>query len=298
MAALLEQQLANDENDTHPVPRIGTPLQRRGSEYDPLPGGDRGGSANAKFSGQKPNIKINDISADVLYATGDRNWYEKENPIKISIKPAIKPVKPAIPRQVRPALLERIEPSLEEDVALKASWLFKAESPEVLYFGRAIHELFHEVEWSDDSKPDEIIRSWRPESPCPDIVLRDVKQQFMGVMADPKIKDTLSKPAGLVELWREKSFDVILDNKWISGIFDRVVILRDADGNPTSAQIIDYKSNRTSDPERIKDLVRIYKPQIALYRQALSRLLNLPEDRIEACLFFTVPRQIVSITGI
>jgi len=96
-------------------------------------------------------------------------------------------------------------------------------------------------------------------------------------------------------LWREKSFDVILDNKWISGIFDRVVVLLDAGGKPLSAQLTDYKSNRTDDPRKIEELARVYLPQMSLYRLALSNLLNLPEEKIETFLFFTVPRKIVRV---
>jgi len=261
MAGLLQEQLATDESSKRIVP-------------------------------------IGGLDVDILYATGDSNWYEKEKTVKTSIKPAIKSIKPAIPRQTRRAVLNKIEPSLEETLSLKASWLFKAESPEVLYFGSAIHELLREVEWSDDCNPGKIIHDWKPKYPYPDIVLRDVKEQFKRVLTEPKIKDALSKPAGNPELWRERGFDVILDNNWISGIFDRVVILRKPDGTPDSAEIIDFKSNRTSDPEAIGKLSQIYKPQIALYRQALAQLLNLRGEKVEASLLFTVSRQIVRITGI
>jgi len=256
LATLLEQQLAGDENHSS-------------------------------------NIQINGFSADVLYETGNRAWHEKEKTTGTSKTP--EKDRPAIPKKACRAILEKIEPSLEEDVALKASWLFKAESPEVLYFGSAIHELFRQVEWSGNCRPDEIIRNWKPEYPYPDIVLRDVKTQFMRTMTESKIKAALSKPAGLPELWREKSFDVILDNKWVSGIFDRVVILRDNDGTPISAKIMDYKSNRTSDPQKINVLVATYRPQMTFYRQALANLLNLPGEKIETHLLFTVPRLVVSI---
>jgi len=76
-----------------------------------------------------------------------------------------------------------------------------------------------------------------------------------------------------------------------------VVIKRKDDGAPDSAEITDYKSNRTSDPQAIDNLVRIYKPQMALYRRALARLLDLSQEKIAVRLFFTVSRKIVQISG-
>ena len=191
--------------------------------------------------------------------------------------------------------MKRIEPSLEENIAINAAWFFKAESPEVRHFGNAINELLREVAWSDDCIVEEVIRHWQPRYSYPEIMLRDVKKQFRQVLADPKIKEALAKPSGNVELWRERSFDVILDQEWISGIFDRVVIWRDAVGNPLAAQLTDYKSNRINYPEKINALAKVYRPQISLYRQTLSRLLNLPEEKIETRLLFTVPCRIVSV---
>ena len=250
-----------------------------------------------QLSGDEPRRQnIGGADADLLYETGNGNWFEKEMPGAIGIEPKIKPGKPAAPRKTQRAPLNKIEPSAEETVPMKASWLFKAESPEVLSFGSAIHELFREVEWSGGCSPDDIIRNWKPAYSYPDIVLRDVKDQFVKVLTEPTITKTLAKPAGIVELWREKSFDVILDNNWISGIFDRVVITRSNDGAPTWAEIIDFKSNRTIDPKIIAKLTVAYRPQINIYRKALARLLNLPEDRIEARLLFTVSRQIINIS--
>jgi ATP-dependent helicase/nuclease subunit A len=245
--------------------------------------------------GKNEPIQINGIEAKMLYQSGDSDWFKKIQPLKAAVKPAGKAAKTITRKQVRPVQLEKVEPSLEEDVPRNAAWLFSDQSPEVLHFGSAIHELLRHVEWADQCNPDEITRTWKPESPYPDNVLRDVKKQFASVMAEPKIKEALSKPSGRTELWREKSFDVVVKNKWISGIFDRVIIAHDKDGKPVSAQVIDYKSNRTTDPKEINDLADSYRPQLALYRQALSHILNLPATRIETFLLFTVPRQIVKI---
>lgn len=239
--------------------------------------------------------KIGGITAELLYETGNRHWFKKEMPGKPGIKSTSMPGKPAATGKRSCTPLSKIEPSAAEIGPMPAAWLFNAESPEVLAFGQAIHELFHEVEWSDNTTPEDIVRHWIPADAYPDIVLRDVKAQFVKVLTDPAIKKLLAKPAGFVELWREKSFDVIVDDHWVSGVFDRVVITRRNDGIPTSAEIIDFKSNRTTDAKIIAKNTDIYRLQINLYRQALAHLLNLPAHRIAARLLFTVPRQIVNV---
>ncbi|MDD5482561.1 MAG: UvrD-helicase domain-containing protein [Kiritimatiellae bacterium] len=232
--------------------------------------------------------------AELLYEIGSPRWFEKEKPGQFPTPETPERKKNATPGKARRAFLEKTEPSLEEKIPLNAAWLFKDESAEVLHFGSAIHELFRRVEWSDNARPDEIIRAWQPAPSCPDKVIRDVKKQFLRAMAGTEIRAALAQPAGPAELWREKSFDVILAGKWVSGIFDRVVIRRADSGAPISAKIIDYKSNRATAPEKISEISLGYKPQIALYRRALASLLNLRESDIEACLLFTVSGKIVT----
>ncbi len=249
-----------------------------------------------QLGGAEPDRqKIGDAAADLLYETGNRRWFENEMPGKPGVQPPRIPDKPAVTCKILRPALKKIEPSTTEIGPMRASWLFNPASPEVLSFGQAIHELFHEIEWSDNTTADDIIRHWMPAYAYPEIVLRDVKDQFVKVFADPAIKKALAKPADLVELWREKSFDVILDDNWVSGVFDRVVITRNNDGTPTGAEIIDFKSNRTTDPKIIAKYTDAYRPQLNLYRQALAHLLNLPAHRVAAHLLFTVSRQIVPV---
>ena len=82
----------------------------------------------------------------------------------------------------------------------------------------------------------------------------------------------LPKPAGFVELWREKAFEVFADGEWISGRFDRVTFFTTPEG--LSAEIIDFKTS-LAHPER-------YDAQLGAYRRAVHVLTGIPMERITA----------------
>ena len=86
------------------------------------------------------------------------------------------------------------------------------------------------------------------------------------------------KPAGFVELWRERPFEVFDSGEWISGRFDRVVFFR-KDGDPASdvrslcAEVQDLKTGRPRPDD-------FYEPQLAAYRRAVHLLTGIPPERI------------------
>ena len=88
-------------------------------------------------------------------------------------------------------------------------------------------------------------------------------------------------------LWREKRFDLVHDNNYITGIFDRVTILRDDAGQPVGATVLDYKSSQVDTDAGIEHKVGEYRQQMVVYRDALAQILGLPPDRIVLQLLFT-----------
>jgi ATP-dependent helicase/nuclease subunit A len=224
-----------------------------------------------------------------LYEIGQRDWFatcgEEE-----------KAETPQLPRQLpddfieRPSTrtrLERVEPSTEKEVITSAAHLFSAESRDVLDFGSAIHELFEAVEWINDLDPEAVIAAWLERSSNTEEVKRDVCTQFRNALTLEPVKKALSRPQGHVELWRERSFEIVLESQWVSGQFDRVTILRDQDGHAVSASILDYKSNRIDQPAQFKETTEHYRPQLELYGRALAQILKLPETAIVKQLLFT-----------
>ena len=101
--------------------------------------------------------------------------------------------------------------------------------------------------------------------------------------AQNDIERALVKPDGFVELWRERSYEILADGVWESGQFDRVVFTRDSDG--LRAVIYDYKTNRLRPRESAEEFAKRlnagYSGQMASYRRALSALTGIAAERIE-----------------
>jgi ATP-dependent helicase/nuclease subunit A len=68
----------------------------------------------------------------------------------------------------------------------------------------------------------------------------------------------------------------MLEGQWVSGIFDRVIIQKNAEGSSVSAIIYDFKTDHGTDSE-IEDR---YRSQMEAYRQAASILLTLPTSHL------------------
>jgi hypothetical protein len=104
----------------------------------------------------------------------------------------------------------------------------------------------------------------------------------------PAVRAALARPRGVCEVWRERSFEIVLEGRrWVSGAFDRVAIRRDAEGRATDADLLDYKSSLAEDERAMTRKVAEYRPQLDLYAEVLARLLNSPPSRIARRILFT-----------
>jgi ATP-dependent exoDNAse (exonuclease V) beta subunit len=114
-------------------------------------------------------------------------------------------------------------------------------------------------------------------------------------MEDADVLRLFKRPAGPAELWREQSFEIMLEGRWVSGVFDRVVIVRSPAGDITGVDIIDFKTNRIEHPEQIVQMVEHYRPQMNQYGEVIARLLAVSPSRIRKRLVFTDARRVVDI---
>lgn len=89
------------------------------------------------------------------------------------------------------------------------------------------------------------------------------------------------------EVWRERTFDLLLNGQWVSGQMDRVVIEREVGGQVIAAMILDFKTDAVASAEDRKIRARGYAPQLQLYREAVRRLTGLAEDKVATLLVFT-----------
>ena len=84
-------------------------------------------------------------------------------------------------------------------------------------------------------------------------------------------------------------------DRWVTGMFDRVTISRDADGKCTGAIILDYKSNRVDTDAELERTAKEYQPQLSLYSEALAAILNIPKSEIQTRIIFTRAARVLSL---
>ncbi|MBT3194400.1 MAG: UvrD-helicase domain-containing protein [Verrucomicrobia bacterium] len=232
-----------------------------------------------------------------LHEAGCSTWFESR---KEQVSSDAQEAAPALPKDFgeRASMrerLERIEPSSEHEMVTSAALLFEPEMRDILDFGSAIHALFEAVEWLEDADTESILETWLQSAKESDLIKRDVAKQFRDAVMMPSVQEALRCPAGRVELWREKRFEVVLESQWVTGIFDRVTIIRDDSGQALSATILDYKSNQIHQPAQFEKATETYRPQLERYSQALSLILKLPPDAITKQLLFTRTGKIITV---
>jgi ATP-dependent helicase/nuclease subunit A len=236
-----------------------------------------------------PGIEIGGEEFTCLYETGERDWY-----IKAPSRP--RPAKPAEPPELStefgtyPSLRRRllgVSPSTIEGREIRADLLFAHVTHDSIEFGQAIHELFEKVSWIDEVDIEGLIRDWQETSYASEEIRRSAVEQFRQALASPEVRQALSRPSGAVALWREKHFEIVLEDQWITGVFDRVTISRDQGGRPLRATILDFKSNEITDDAELASTAERYRPQLLLYGRALSRMLQVDSPQVALQLLFT-----------
>lgn len=202
---------------------------------------------------------------------GSRTWFER-HPLRGEQSASgggeatpLAPCTAGTPHALSPSSLARKAGSYPQssEGAVRAAF-----SPDAADLGTKIHEVLSRIAW--DIKEADL-------TGCP-AEARRLLEVFLGT---PEARSLFAKPEGEWSCWNEKPFDLMIDGKWVSGCFDRVHVRREG-GKAVEARIYDYKTNRST-PAKIAEE---YEGQMEQYRQAASRLLGLPLDKISAT---TVP---------
>ena len=241
-------------------------------------------------------VEISGVPGTQLYSCGDPDWYRAEA-LQDSVPPPPTRDLPEdfVEQPSRRERLVRVSPSLQDESEQSAARLFAAESRDILDFGQAIHSLFESVTWLEDADVDAIISAWLAVSHDTEAVRRDVCEQFREAIVKPDVVRVLSRAGNDGELWRERRFEVVLQGRWITGAFDRVVVERSGDGAATAATITDYKSNQVFTEDACRKTAEKYRPQLGLYADALSSMLDLDASRIKQQLVFTKSGRVVAL---
>ena len=193
-------------------------------------------------------------------------------------------------REFQP-LARRVTPSGEEDFEIKGSMLFSPGREPGRRLGNLVHELLAHVEWWDVTSSVAALESrWQASGLLRgEAIEATALAMVRGVLHSVSAQFAFAKPSPEAQAWRERPFDLIREGNWISGVFDRVIVMRD------SVRLIDFKTDEVPDEAALNTKVAGYRPQIMLYRQALARLTGLKLEQIESALLFTRNCRLVDV---
>ena len=143
-----------------------------------------------------------------------------------------------------------------------------------------MHRLLAQVEWGPAGK---IVADWHAAGEPAEAVA-----EAQAVLAEPELAEVWMSSAGTkrAEVWRERAFEMVWDEAWVTGTIDRVVIERTAEGRAVRATVYDFKTERV-EPAVVAAAARRHDSQMRLYRQAVARLTGLPEVAVRAAVVFT-----------
>ena len=225
---------------------------------------------------------LSGVSGRLVYATGDAEWYVhapvKPPEVAEVVREEVGTIEMVLPGD------DRSTPSRGAEFERDSGRVFEPVMRQRRAFGSAVHAVFEDIAWLDPANP-----------PVWDDVDPAVKEHVTACLASLEVALLLQRPTIPHELWREQSFEMVLNGRWVSGVFDRVVVVRDEAGNPVSVDIIDFKTNHIDDPAGIMEHAEPYRSQLETYRSVIERIVGLSAEKIRMLLVFTGLGRVVEL---
>ena len=233
--------------------------------------------------------KVGEWTCDAAFAEGDPEWFKAVSFVEESTWAAqgsakIQGLADAVGVVRHPART----PSGTKAGVVSGAALFGAASAGAASFGTAVHQAFAAVEWGGVTAG--VLAAWKTAG-----LGEAVVAEARACLDAPGLAGVFARAPG-AEVWRERSFEIVLEGAWITGVFDRVVLTRDAEGRVTEVTVYDFKTDRAG-PDDAGQVVSRYTGQMRIYRQAAARLTGLPEERVRCVLVLTALRRAVEETG-
>ena len=226
------------------------------------------------------------LLADTLGGTwraGDPRWFEQIPPPK----PAEK-IDAALPR-LDATLAKRAPRRPARRPSGLTAAAFSVAQQSAVEFGTAVHGLLAEVEWADSADAERFSTMWTERGTDPaarDEVLACLRAPALaGVWEKNPRADSAGSPQA--EVWRERAFELVLDGAWVTGVFDRVVVERNANGRGLRATVFDFKTDAVADDGEMSAAVVRHAAQLNVYRRAVARLAGVDAAAVGCALIFT-----------
>ncbi|MGD1031096.1 MAG: UvrD-helicase domain-containing protein [Opitutaceae bacterium] len=231
-------------------------------------------------------VRIGSLSAEGAWAGGDSDWHLKIETRRAAPDGALESALLDPGRTPRAARRPARRPSAELRGPITADQLF-TEGAEA-EFGTSVHELLARVEWADSAEAARIGAAWDLRGPA--------GVEARACLEAPELASVWERPRSpQSEVWRERAFETLLDDSWVSGILDRAVVRRDASGKAVSAIVYDFKTGAPpSDGDPAVEAER-HSGQLNLYRRAVAALAGLPVEAVDCKVVFTRLRRAIPV---
>ena len=154
-------------------------------------------------------------------------------------------------------------------------------------FGSTLHALLAEVEWGGAPAIELFSTAWSS--------VGTAGVEALACLRAPALAPVWMRPTAHTEVWRERAFEVVLDGVWLTGVFDRVLVERDASGAASGAWVFDFKTDRPNSGGEEGIILAKHADQLQLYRRVAAVLIGLPEARVECALVMTASRSLVEV---
>jgi ATP-dependent helicase/nuclease subunit A len=226
---------------------------------------------------EQRDVQIGNLILPGVWTEGDAAWHtgltahsaveapSSLNPLKTGA------IAPIVRRDVR-------RPSGEAPRRVPAAQLFALEAGGAAEFGAKVHSLLAEVEWRKGVGMAEV---WSARGePAAEVAEAEV------CLLAPALEAVWVQPTR-AEVWRERAFEIVLDDAWVSGVFDRVIVERDANNRAEWVTVFDFKTDRVEDERAVADATRRHAAQLNVYRRVAAVLTGVPIDAVTCELVFT-----------
>ncbi len=231
-------------------------------------------------------VRVGALNLDGAWSRGDANWHAKlagpAEPGKITQEMALINGPAVVRAPRRPAR----RPSAEKAGVVEAARVFSLEGSGAADFGTAVHALLAEVEWVSEGAVEKFAEAWAMRG--------GAGEEALACLRAPELAAVWKRP-DRAEAWRERAFEVVIDGAWVTGVFDRVVIVRDQAGHAVRATVFDFKTDRVAGDVDVAAAVVRHAGQLNLYRRVAAVLTGLEVAAVACELVLTKPRRIASV---
>jgi ATP-dependent exoDNAse (exonuclease V) beta subunit len=224
------------------------------------------------------------------WSAGEGDWFK-------TIAPPAEAVPPAADDRAERAVAETARvprrvsrrPSAERGGAVGAAQCFAPEGGRAAEFGTAVHALLADVEWGSDERAEARAQRWRERGADEAAVA-----EALACLHAPELAEVWRRPAH-GDVWRERSFECVLENDWVTGVFDRVVVRRDAAGRALGATVYDFKTDALPDSAAAAEAAARHAAQLLLYRRIAAVLADVKAETVTSFALFTRVQRAVPI---